>query len=166
MLLGRIAVRLGRTQEGIALLEATAGEMRRVGVGYYADLADALIAEGEAVGGVAEQALAICGRLLTSGNSNVAMLRRVSAIAFARMGERDAARRELGLSLAAARVRGEDYEIALALDVLAALAALDHEQRVERDSIVARLGVVRLPAIPGLGHNEPAGEPVSELATA
>jgi hypothetical protein len=165
MLLGRLWVRLGRAQEGIALLKATVLDMRRVGVGYYADLATALIAEAEAIGGAAERALAMSGGLLASGKSNVAMLRRVCAIALARMGDRDTARRELERSVAAARARGEDYELALALDVLAALGADDSGLIAERDAIVTRLGVVRLPAIPGLSHAGSGRESVSELAS-
>jgi class 3 adenylate cyclase/tetratricopeptide (TPR) repeat protein len=147
MLLGRLWVRLGRAQEGIALLKATVLDMRRVGVGYYAELASALIAEAEAMWGDPERALALAGDLDASGKRNVAMLHRVSAIGLARMGDRDAAKRELELSMAAARERGEDYELALALDALATLGPLDQDRLAERDAIVARLGVVRLPGI-------------------
>jgi tetratricopeptide (TPR) repeat protein len=166
MLLGRLWVRRGRGQEGIALLKATVLDMRRVGVGYYADLASALTAEAEALSGVAEGAVALSADLLASGNNNVAMLRRASAIGLARMGDRDGARRELELSLAAARARGEDFELALALDVLAALGPLDQDQRAELNGIVVRLGVVRLPVIAVLADGEWVGEPVSALASA
>jgi tetratricopeptide (TPR) repeat protein len=165
MLLGRLWVRLGRAQEGIVLLKATVLDMRRVGVGYYADLASALTAEAEALGGVAEHAVSMAGGLLDSGKSNVALLHRASAIALARMGDRDGARRELELSIAAARARGEDYELALALDVLGALGPVDPDRLAERDAIVARLGVVHPPAIPDLNCNLRVGESASELAT-
>jgi tetratricopeptide (TPR) repeat protein len=165
MLLGRLWVRLGRAQEGIVLLKATVLDMRRVGVGYYADLASALTAEAEALGGVAEHAVSMAGGLLDSGKSNVALLHRASAIALARMGDRDGARRELELSIAAARARGEDYELALALDVLGALGPVDPDRLAERDAIVARLGVVHPPAIPDLNCAVRVGESASELAT-
>jgi tetratricopeptide (TPR) repeat protein len=163
MLLGRLWVRLGRAQDGIALLKATVLDMRRVGVSYYADLASALTAEAQALGGAAEEAVSMAGDLLASGKSNVAMLHRASGIGLARMGDCDAARRELELSIAAARTRGEDYELALALDVLAALGPLDQDQLAQRDAIVARLGVVRLPAIADLSYGDSARGSVSAL---
>jgi hypothetical protein len=107
----------------------------------------------------------MAGGLLDSGKSNVALLHRASAIALARMGDRDGARRELELSIAAARARGEDYELALALDVLGALGPVDPDRLAERDAIVARLGVVHPPAIPDLNCNVRVGESASELAT-
>lgn len=165
MLLGRLWVRLGRGQEGIVLLKATALDMRRAGVGYYADLASALTAEAEALAGDAKRAFAMSGSLLAAGNSNVAMLHRASAIALARTGDQDAASEELALSIEAARAREEYYELALALDARAALGVLDHDRLAERDEIVARLGVVRLPAIPGLNHNGLVGASAAELAS-
>jgi hypothetical protein len=164
MLLGRLAVRDGRAAEGIALLEATAAEMRRVGVDYYADLADALVAEGEAQGGSAPRALARARELLSSANGNLCTLRRVSGIALARIGDRSSARREIELAVTLARERGEQYELALSLDALGALRPLDPAQRHERDAILERLGVVRLPAMLDLGPSAHAERPTAALA--
>jgi class 3 adenylate cyclase/tetratricopeptide (TPR) repeat protein len=149
MLLGRLAVRAGDAEEGIAVLEATTAEMRRVGVGFYADLAHALVAEGEAVGGRPARAIEIAVGLLGSGSPHLALLHRAAGIAQWRLGDTRAARRELDLALDAARAGGEDYEVALALDALSALECLDGEQTAERDAILTRLGVVRLPPLAG-----------------
>jgi hypothetical protein len=81
------------------------------------------------------------------------------------MGDRDAARQELALSIAAAKAREEQYELALALDALGALGPLDHTQRAERDAIVARLGVVQLPAILQPNPDRPVEAAASKLAS-
>ena len=154
MLLGRLAVRTGRAEEGTALLEETAANMRHIGIPYYAELASALLAEAHALGGPPERALDIAQRLLASSNGYVSLLRRSSGIALARTGDRNPARREIGLALAAARERGEDFEIALAIDALAALDSADAAQERERDEILERLGIVRLPAIPALSPRD------------
>ena len=154
MLLGRLAVRTGHAEEGIALLEETAANMRHIGIPYYADLASALLAEAHALGGAPERALDIAQRLLASGNGYVSLLRRSSGIALARTGDRKPARSEIDLALAAARERGEDFEIALALDALAALDSADAVQERERDEILERLGIVRLPAIATLSPRD------------
>jgi class 3 adenylate cyclase/tetratricopeptide (TPR) repeat protein len=150
MLLGRLAVRKGRHEEGVALLNASATEQRKFRLGFYADLADALVVEGEALGGDPTRALAGAGELLAMGNSNVSLLRRSRGIALARIGDRDSAARELEASVAAARARCEDYEVALSLDALIAVGRLDEDLLMERDTICGRLGVVRLPTIPRL----------------
>jgi tetratricopeptide (TPR) repeat protein len=158
MLLGRLAVRADSPQEGIRLLNAAAADMRRFRVDYYAAFASALVAEGEALGGAAERALAIASELLDSGNSYVSLLRRARGIALARIGDRNRAERELEDAVATARGGDEDYESALALDALAALGPLEPARRRERDAIVERLGVIRLPVIPPLSARARGGQ--------
>jgi tetratricopeptide (TPR) repeat protein len=152
MLLGRLAVRAGRAEAGVALLNVTAATMRRAGVGYYADLAAAMGAEGEAVSGAAELGLQLAEELLAAGSTYVALLRRACGIALLRMGALVAARRELELAVVNARERSEAYEVALALDGLARIAPLDPRRQAERDAILKRLGVVYLPSITGLAE--------------
>jgi hypothetical protein len=166
MLKGRLAVRAGRAEEGIAVLEATAANMRRAGVGFYADLASALVAEAQAVGGVAEQGLQMAERLLAAGSTYVSLLRRACGSALLRMGDTEAAQRELELAVEAARERGEDYEVALALDALACIEPLDAARQLNRDMIVERLGIVQLPALAGLANGAPAAEQPAELSRA
>ena len=149
MLLGRLAVRAGRADEGIALLKATAADMQRVGVKFYGDLAHALVAEGEALGGSPERAIQIAVGLLGSGSPHVALLHRASGVAHLRLGDPVAAGCELNLALEAARAGGEGYEVASALGALGAVGALDAAQAAERDELLARLGVVGVPPLPG-----------------
>jgi hypothetical protein len=116
--------------------------MERFHVDFYADLARALIVEGEALGGDAERAVTLADGRLSSGSSYVSLLRRARGIALARLGERDVAIADVGLAEAAARERGEDYDVALALDALATMGAAEEAALLERDEILERLGVV------------------------
>jgi tetratricopeptide (TPR) repeat protein len=161
MLLGRLAVRAGRPEEGIPLISAAADEMHQQRFDYYADCASALVSEAEALGGSADRALAIARELLTPNSRYVSLLRRSRAIALARLGDRKAALGELEQSIAAAREIGEDYELVLSLDALAAVRPLGPGERRERDEILERLGIVHLPTIPG-----PDQKPVREPALA
>ena len=144
MLLGRVAAREGRTDEGLALLEAAVADMERFRVDFYTDLARSLIAEAHALGGDPERALALADAHLAAGSAYVSLLRRARGVALARLGERDGAVGELRLAEAAAREGGEDYDVALALH---ALDALDAGEPAERDAIFERLGVVAAPGV-------------------
>ncbi len=154
MLLGRLAARAGRAEEGVSLLEETAAQMRQVGVGFYAELASALVAEAEAVAGDPQRGLEIAEGLLESGSRHVALLRRATGICLGRLGRGDEARCELELAATAAEERAEDYELALALDALAAFGWLGPDLRAERDAIADRLGIVRMPTIIGSARDQ------------
>jgi class 3 adenylate cyclase/tetratricopeptide (TPR) repeat protein len=145
MLLGRVAVRAGRTEEGLALLHSAVADMERFRVDFYTDLARALIADGEALAGDPRRGLALAEAHLAAGSSCVSLLRRASGAALTRLGETARAEDELRLALAAARERDEDYEIALTLDALAAIAAASRAELLERATILERLGVVAVP---------------------
>jgi tetratricopeptide (TPR) repeat protein len=149
MLLGRLEVRAGRPEEGIPLICAAAEEMRQQRFDYYADCASALVAEAEALGGSADRALEIATGLLTPSSRYASLLHRSRGIALARLEDRKAAVAELEQSVAAARQIGEDYELVLTLDALAAVRPLGPDESRERDDILERLGIVRLPTIPG-----------------
>lgn len=144
MLLGRTAVRAGRAAEGLALLDEAVADMRQFNVDFYEDFAQALIAEAEAIGGTPGRAIETAERRLAAGSSYVPLLRRAQGVALARAGDRAGAQRALELAVAAARERGEDFEVALALDALAAIGSADAGALRERDEIMARLGVVAL----------------------
>ena len=146
VLLGRLAVRRGDDQRGVSLLEAAMADLRRFGIDGYADFAQALIAEAEAFAGDAPRALALARRGLETGDRHRPLLQRVAGIALARLGRKDAAERALMSALDAARERQADYDIAAAIDVLDALGSAALELRRDRDQILGRLRIDRLPA--------------------
>jgi tetratricopeptide (TPR) repeat protein len=147
LMLGRLAVRSSDPQEGIALIEQAVSDLRTIGVGPLADFADAMLAEAEGFAGDPERADSIADRLLGSAEENVPLLRRARAIALARMGEEESSIRELELAAEAARERGEQYQLALALDALERLAGPSRSRELERDAILKRLNVVRMPDV-------------------
>jgi hypothetical protein len=66
----------------------------------------------------------------------------------------------------AAQARGEDYEVLLALDALAVFGALKSDRRRERQSIVQRLGVVRLPVVADFSRRQAGQQAAAELVPA
>ncbi|HET9104608.1 MAG TPA: hypothetical protein VFN55_14730, partial [Solirubrobacteraceae bacterium] len=144
MLLGRLAVREGRYEDGRALLEEAGDGLSSLNLAIYVGAAKAYLAEGEALGGDPSTALAMADRLLSLDNRNVALLRRVRAIALIRLGRSDPAVGELERSLEAASFSGTDYDTAAALDLLVALGVLVSGVE-ERDAILERLHVGWLP---------------------
>jgi hypothetical protein len=75
------------------------------------------------------------------------LLRHVAGAALARLGDAAAAGAELEASLAAARAAGLPFDTLLALDALVELRAPESLGR-ERDALLARLGIERLPRPP------------------
>ena len=144
-LLARLAVRRGQYTEGISLLEAAASELRSLGVDAYAELAQAWIAEAEAFGGDPFRALEIGSRELQANDRQRPLLTRMGGIALARLGQENAAMRELTHSLKAARDRGAEYDIAATIDAMAAIAGVTPDLLKERDEILSRLKIERLP---------------------
>jgi tetratricopeptide (TPR) repeat protein len=151
-LLARVMVRRGNYLEGLAMLEAAGAELRRFGMDAYADLAHAWIAEAEAFGGNPFRAMDIASQQLGANDRERPMLTRMAGIALARLGETKGAMRELDHSLRTARARGADYDVAATIDAMAAIDAVDSGLIEERDEILARLKVSRLPT-PALGAN-------------
>ena len=146
LLLARIAVRRGRSDQAMPMLEAAMAELRRMRVDLYANLGQALIAEAEAFGGDPMRALEIASRELEANDEQRPLLTRAAGIALARLGEKRGATRELTHSLQTARDRGSEYDVAATIDVLHALDDADDQLVRERDEIVARLRIERLPA--------------------
>jgi tetratricopeptide (TPR) repeat protein len=149
MLLGRLAVRAGRTREGIAQLDAAVADMQRFSVDFYAELAAALIVEGEALGGDAARAIALADEQLSAGTNHASLIRRARGVALGRLGRIEPALEELERAVASARDESEDYDEALALDAIAQVAPERPVDLSRRDEILARLGVVSVPAIDG-----------------
>jgi tetratricopeptide (TPR) repeat protein len=146
-LIGRLAARTGDVEQGIAALRQATAEMRSLGEHGYADFVEGLLAEAEAFGGDPRAALSIASRLIPSADRTLPLLHRVSAIALARL-EREDALSELEMSLTTARERGALYDIAAALDLFEQLFEPDAQRARERDAILTRLGVERLPTVP------------------
>jgi hypothetical protein len=90
--------------------------------------------------------LQITGRLSVSSRE-LPWLKRVRGIALARLGRSDEAIDELDASLEMASQSGALYDVAATLDVLHALGAEPEQRAGERDSLLERLGVERLPAL-------------------
>jgi class 3 adenylate cyclase/tetratricopeptide (TPR) repeat protein len=145
-LLARLAVRCGRYEEGLALLEAARSELRQLGVDAYAELAQAWIAEAEAFGGDPFRAMDIASQELQANDRQRPLLTRMGAVALARLGQREAAMREFRHSLTTARARDSQYDIAATIDAMAAVGGADGDLLAERDEILGRLKISRLPA--------------------
>jgi class 3 adenylate cyclase/tetratricopeptide (TPR) repeat protein len=158
VLLGRLAVREHRYSDGLALLREGANELRQLGEKGYAEFAETLLAEGEAVGGEPQRALKTADGLIPAADRMLPLLHRVRAIALARLGL-DGAGDALERSIQAARERGALFDIAAGLELAEQLVRPDPEWRRELDAIVAQLGVERLP-------ETPVGREVQDLAAA
>ena len=146
VLLGRLAVRRGEYQEGLSLLESAGAELRRLGIDAYAELAQAWIAEAEAFGGDPFRAMDIASRELQANDRQRPLLTRMGGIALARLGQKEAAMRELTHSLQTARARSSEYDIAATIDVIGAVDVVEPNLLSERDEILDRLKIQRLPA--------------------
>jgi tetratricopeptide (TPR) repeat protein len=148
-LLGRLAVRDGCNSDGVARLRDAADELGQLGEAGYAEFAESLLAEAEAFAGDAHTALSIVERWIPVSDRLLPLLHRVAAIALARL-EREGALEQLEISLTVARERDALYDVAAALDLLERISAPDPERARERDELLSRLGVERLP-VPALG---------------
>ena len=145
ILLGRLAVRDGRHEEGLALLQSAEQELRRLRVDADAELAAVLGAEAEALSGDPRRALKLADALLTEADRSQALLHRARGMALARLGRSAEARVALESAIAAAREHSSEYELALAADLLGRLKPLEPELARERDSILTRLKIEWLP---------------------
>jgi tetratricopeptide (TPR) repeat protein len=142
VLLARLTIRRGHHREGIAMLEAAVASLRRLKLDADAGFAQALIAEAEALGGDPLVALDIASRELQAQDRLRPLLTRVAGVALARLGEREAAIRELRHSMQTARERGADYDVAATIDVLSVLGEAEESLRRERDELFRRMKIV------------------------
>jgi tetratricopeptide (TPR) repeat protein len=166
MLLGRLAVREARYDEGRSLLQTASLELARLSMDYYVAVARAYLAEAEAFGGDAREALELADRLLATTDRNLALVRRVRAVALIRLGRTRAAIDELEASLIAADGHGTDYDAAAALDLLDALGA-SADVGARRDAILSRLRVQQLHrprTVESAGGGELSAKPSAETA--
>jgi tetratricopeptide (TPR) repeat protein len=155
---GRLTARAGRFPEAHALLDEARSEYGQAGAHAEVLLIDARIAECLAYEERPAEALALCEAALDRAGSLegvfllVPFLLRLRGWALLTTGRADEARATLDESLARAREKDADYEVALTLDVVAALRRHSGEAtgglEVERDAIFHRLGVVAPPVLP------------------
>lgn len=146
LLLGRLMVRRDQYAEGLPMLEQAAADLSRSGLDFYADFCQALIAEAEAFGGDPFRALEVASGALRANDQVRPLLTRVAGIALARLGQNGAGMRELKHALKTARQRSAPYDIAATIDAIDALGKADPQMLAERDAIVTRLKIARLPA--------------------
>jgi class 3 adenylate cyclase/tetratricopeptide (TPR) repeat protein len=158
-LLGRLAVLARRDPAGLELIREGAAQLRSLGEQGYAEFAEALLAEAEAFAGDPQKALGLAHELLPTAGPMRPVLHRVAAIAQARMGY-SGVDEELQRAVAAARDYDAQYDLAAALDLCQRFSGPDPERADERDAILSRLGIERLPE-PPLGL-----EPLAQLAAA
>jgi tetratricopeptide (TPR) repeat protein len=155
-LLGRVAVRDGRYDEGLQFLRQAYLVFSELRTTDDVRWVEALTAEAYAMSREPEAALNAADLLLAglpSGARLSALLHRVRGFAFAQIGDLASAEEELEASLAEARAQEEDYEIAVTLDALLHLASRTGrsepaERRAERDALLGRLDVIALPEAP------------------
>ena len=156
--LGSLLARAGRFEEAHALLAEAREEYERAGDEGEVLLTDARSAECLVLEGEAKAARAVVDAALRRAEAlgdvfgSKALLYRARGCALLQLGELEMARRDLEASLADARQREAEYDIALALDALVVLGRVAREPtgaiEQERDEIVGRLNIVSLPSIP------------------
>ncbi|HKE80483.1 MAG TPA: adenylate/guanylate cyclase domain-containing protein [Solirubrobacteraceae bacterium] len=164
-LLGRVAVRDGRHDEGIELLRQAYLAFKDLHASDDVTWVEALSAEAYAMSGRPEAALNSADLLLAglpSGARLTALLHRVRGFAFAQLGDLVSAEEELEASLAAARAQEDAYEIAVTLDALQHIASRTGRSEPpargsERDSLLYKLEVIALPEAPLAPHGSRDG---------
>ncbi len=152
--LGRNCARAGRFDDAFLFLGAAREEFDNTGCHGDVVRIDAWRAEALSLSGDAGAALLLADTTLRTAkleggiSLEVPLLERVRAESLWSLGDIDEAGRALTTSVHAARSRGADYELALALDVLVRMPELRaHFDNVdallaERDAVFDRLGVV------------------------
>ncbi|HEV7176193.1 MAG TPA: hypothetical protein VGN29_11915, partial [Solirubrobacteraceae bacterium] len=107
----------------------------------------ALIAEAEAFTGDAARALQVARQELDRGGRHRPLLQRASGIALARLSRLDEADEQLRIALGGAMEAEADYEVAATIDALDSLGAAGQDMLIDRDEIVERLKIERLPVL-------------------
>jgi class 3 adenylate cyclase/tetratricopeptide (TPR) repeat protein len=159
--LGRLAARAARYDEALGLL--TSAREQYVADGETAEVldTDARLAECHLLRGASESALAAADEAIARAEAlpglapTVPMLHRLRGLALAAQGEADAAHAALERSLAAARARHADHEVAFTLHAMSSVliatrARVPAELRREQADLLAQLGIVTVsePALP------------------
>jgi class 3 adenylate cyclase/tetratricopeptide (TPR) repeat protein len=155
---GTLLARMGRFDEADEMLREAREEFDRAGERDEVLVTEARIAESLVFQGLGGEALELVdARLERAGSFEgifvlVPTLQRIRGVALAQLGRLDEARAALEESLRQARADAADYEVALALDSLVRLGALDgrtsEEIERERDEIFGRLAIVSTREVP------------------
>ncbi len=155
--LGRLAARAGRFDEAMELLEEAQAEFHAAGAEGDLRSTEACIAECLVLRGDGDLALALVDLPAddaAGGDPQEPLLHRIVGYAHAARGDITAAEAAFEHSLAAARARRTDYEVALTqralADVTERLGGDSTALRAESAEILARLGVVQVPEPPAL----------------
>lgn len=152
-LLGRLDGRAGQLERALGQMQVALREFRSLRLSHDAAWVETLVPEALVHSGHPSEAIAHTERLLgCDGRRPSALLHRVHAIALAQLGRVEPARAALSAALCEADEQGEEFERVLALDVLDALggrgANADDGPGRQRDTIVQRLDIARLPPLP------------------
>jgi tetratricopeptide (TPR) repeat protein len=157
--LGRAAARAGRYDEALARLDEAAAAFERMGADGYVDETRARIAECLALAGRAAESAAGARATLdhvrreAAQSVLAAQLERTLAWSALLAGDPEDARLHVERSLREAQSLGAAYEVAVSLHTAAALPGRTAEDaqrdRDEASAILATLGVVSLPSVPG-----------------
>jgi tetratricopeptide (TPR) repeat protein len=151
--LGYVEARAGNLDEAAEILTAAAEQFAELGATSFVLETKARIAEVAALRGDGTQALALADELLGDEGeaSEMATLQstahRVRAVALAQLKQFDDAGKAIDQSIAIAREAGAAFQLALALDVLAAVDG-DRDAASESAQLLAQLGVGRVPRPP------------------
>ena len=159
-LLGRLEARTGDVWAAQGQLREALELFHGLHLSPDALWVEALIPEALVFAGEADAALAEVERLLdvAGAGSLGPLLMRVRGIAWAQLGLLDQARGALEAAIAAARDRGDEFDLFVSVDAAHALdlheGATDEERRRERDELAKRLEIVKAPPVPlaAAGH--------------
>jgi hypothetical protein len=117
-------------------------------------MAECLLLSGdpEAARSLADDALTQA-RTLGGVPAQIPLLQRVRGVSFALTGQSTPARAAFEQSLAAARTRGAEYEVALTLRAMAEYSGDDNDEseewRGQAGTTLSKLGVISAPELPG-----------------
>jgi class 3 adenylate cyclase/tetratricopeptide (TPR) repeat protein len=153
--LGRVSYRDGRPDEGLPMLKEARAIFADQNFVAQVLETDTRIAECHLVAQRPDEALAVADGALAVEASRDGLsharsaLLRARGYALAQLGRAEEARRALDESLAAAREREADHEVAFTLSAIADVAGtLDEPLEEERQLLLERLGIVRSFSVP------------------
>jgi class 3 adenylate cyclase/tetratricopeptide (TPR) repeat protein len=151
--LAYVEARAGNLDEAAASLEAAAEQFTELGATSFVLETKARIAEVAALQGDGARALELADELLADAADAAEMatlkstVLRVRAVGLTQLGRADDAGAAIDESIAIARQTGAPFQLALALDVLAAVDG-DRDAASESAELLRQLGVERVPRPP------------------